>query len=59
MIFSTRRYVLAGALLIILLGFASIVGTAPEVSKEPPSKLGGSLLRISSLSRLCFGSLSS
>jgi len=28
MIFSTKRYVLAGAFLIILLGFASIVGTA-------------------------------
>ena len=33
MIFSTKRYVLAGAFLIILLGFASIVGTAPEVNE--------------------------
>jgi len=39
MIFSTRRYVLAGALLIILLGFASIVGTAPEVNEASLKEL--------------------
>ncbi len=39
MIFSTKRYVLAGALLIILLGFASIVGTAPEVNEASLKEL--------------------
>jgi len=39
MIFSTKRYVLAGAFLIILLGFASIVGTAPEVNEASLKEL--------------------
>ncbi|MCK4598907.1 serpin family protein [Candidatus Bipolaricaulota bacterium] len=39
MIFSTKRYVLAGALLIILLGFASIVGTAPAVNEASLKEL--------------------
>ena len=39
MIFSTRRYILAGALLIILLGFASVVGTAPAVNEASLKEL--------------------
>jgi len=39
MIFSTKRYVFAGALLIILLGFASIVGTAPKVNEASLKEL--------------------
>jgi len=39
MIFSTRRYVLAGALLIMLLGFTSVVGTAPAVNEASLKEL--------------------